>query len=141
VTTLSEADARVLLSRARVATLATINELATARLVPFCFVLDGDVVWSVVDDKPKRSRELRRLSDIGRTPAVTILAHNWDEDWGRLWWVRVDGSARVVDEAGELERAIGLLSAKYPQYKQLRPPGPALAIHIERIIGWSGADA
>jgi PPOX class probable F420-dependent enzyme len=140
VSGLTDDDARRLFARSRVATLATTDERGRARLVPICFALDGDTIWSVVDDKPKRSRRLRRLDDVARSAGVTLLANNWDdEDWTQLWWVRVEGAARLVDAGRELARAVDLLAAKYRQYREARPAGPALAVAIERISGWTGA--
>ena len=40
-------------SEARTATLGTIAEDGRPRLVPICFVLDGDVLFTPIDEKPK----------------------------------------------------------------------------------------
>jgi len=55
--------------------------------------------------------------------------------------VRADGTARVVTDAANARRATDLLVAKYAQYRTARPEGPVVAIHIDRIIGWSFKDA
>ena len=41
---------------------------------------------------------------------MTILVDHYEEDWGRLWWVRLRGRARVLDEGDERERALALLA-------------------------------
>jgi hypothetical protein len=52
--------------------------------------------------------------------------------------VRADGTARVV-EPGEPEavRARDLLAARYAPYRDAPPPGPVIAVAVERWSGWS----
>lgn len=107
-------------------------------IVPVTFVVDGGAVWWVVDTKPKRTRELARLSNIRANPRVAMLGDHYGEDWASLWWCRVDGTARIVEEGSELERAIELLAARYEPYRTARPPGPAVRVQIERVTGWAG---
>ena len=35
---------------------------------------------------------LRRLDNVRAHPAVSLLVDHYDDDWTRLWWVRVDGT-------------------------------------------------
>jgi PPOX class probable F420-dependent enzyme len=122
---------------ARVARLATVRSDGSPHLVPVCFAVDGDTIVSVVDDKPKRSARLRRLDNVRTQPAVSLLVDDYDDDWSRLWWVRADGRAAVVDEGSARDRALGLLAAKYAQYRELRPTGPALVVTVGAWRGWS----
>ena len=112
---LTEAD-RQTVTTARRATLATIAADGRPRLVPICFVLLDDVVWSPLDEKPKSVddvRSLARVRDILERQTVTLLVDDWSEDWSQLGWVRIDGRAAV----GESEpMAVAALRAKYPQY-------------------------
>src|SRR5919204_723082 len=103
---------------ARVARLATVDERGRPHLVPFCFVLDGDDVLSAVDAKPKRTTRLRRLDNVRVNPSVSVLVDHYEEDWTRLWWVRLDGRAEVLEDGARSERALGLLSDKYSQYRE-----------------------
>ncbi|MGH7764458.1 MAG: TIGR03668 family PPOX class F420-dependent oxidoreductase [Candidatus Dormibacteraceae bacterium] len=128
-----------LLADARVGHLATTRPDGKPHLVPVCFVLDGGVMYFAVDAKPKRTADLRRLRNIAANPSVSVLVDHYEEDWARLWWVRVDGRARTVDDAIESERALNLLGDRYPQYLRARPPGPVVAITIERMSGWAGS--
>lgn len=126
--------------RARVGRLATANAEGRPHLVPLCFVLVDDRIVSVVDAKPKRTQQLRRLSNIRAQPWVSVLVDEYDEDWSRLWWVRADGTARVVESGPERESAVDSLTAKYPQYREQRPAGPVVEITVDRWVGWtSGA--
>src|SRR5690349_16209891 len=91
--------ARQRLSEARVARLATVDTTGRPHLVPVVFALDGDTIYFAVDSKPKRTRNLQRLRNIAANPAVCLLADQYQEDWTRLWWVRVDGAARIPEDS------------------------------------------
>jgi PPOX class probable F420-dependent enzyme len=122
---------------ARVARLATAEEDGRAHLVPICFALADDVLYSAVDAKPKRSRQLRRLRNVRARPWAAVLVDHYEEDWSRLWWVRISGAARVLDPGDEEARAIALLVAKYPQYRREPPPGPVIAVEVAQWRHWS----
>jgi PPOX class probable F420-dependent enzyme len=133
---MDEKEARARFAAARVARLATVRPDGGPHLVPVVFVLEGDTVWLVVDEKPKRHRQLQRVVNIRAEPRVSLLADSYDEDWNRLWWVRADGRARIVGEGHELERAVGLILDRYPQERGQPPRGPALAVEVERWRRW-----
>lgn len=95
-------------------------------------MIDGDTLYTAVDEKPKRTRELQRLRNIEADPRVEVLIDHYDEDWTRLWWVRLRGTATIVDDA----RAMELLTAKYPQYVEQPPAGPVIAVAIEERSEW-----
>ena len=116
--------------------LATADSEGRPHLVPICFALDGDTLYSAVDRKPKRAGDLKRLQNVRTNPRISVLIDGYDEDWSRLWWVRLDGLARIVEEELERARALGLLEAKYEQYRAEAPQGPVLAVEIERRRGW-----
>ena len=122
---------------ARVARLATIDPDGRAHLVPIVFVLDGETLYTAVDEKPKRSRTLRRIENARARPDVTVLVDHYEDDWQRLWWVRLRGRARVLDQGEEAERAIQLLTDKYRQYSEQPPRPPVLAIDVREWRGWS----
>ena len=135
--------ARELFASARVARLATVGSDGHPHLVPITFaLLDSDTLVSAVDHKPKRTMALRRLLNIATHPAVTVLADHYEEDWGRLWWVRADGSAAVSQPGAEPSRraaALSALAARYPQYVEQPPAGPVIVVRVERWSGWAGA--
>ena len=129
------AQARARFAAARVARLATAGADGRPHLVPICFAVAGDTVYSAVDDvKPKATMRLRRLANVAANPAVSLLADHYDEDWSALWWVRADGQGRVLEDA---PAAIALLAERYEQYRAAPPAGPVLAVEVERWIGWS----
>jgi len=122
---------------ARVARLATIDPDGRPHLVPIVFAVDGDTLYSATDQKRKRSRRLRRIENARVRPDVTVLVDHYDEDWTRLWWIRLRGRARVIDDGEELEHALALLAAKYPQYRDEPPGSPVLAVDVDEVRDWS----
>jgi len=131
------AEARRRLAAAEVATLATVGASGAPHAVPICFVVDGDTIYFAIDHKPKRGLDLQRLRNIRANPAVAVLASHYEHEWSRLWWVRADGVATVLDSGDRSEHAVGLLTERYPQYRHQSPPGPVVAIAIRRVTGWS----
>ncbi|MEU8790461.1 TIGR03668 family PPOX class F420-dependent oxidoreductase [Streptomyces sp. NPDC048643] len=135
---MDEDEARRRFLAARVARLATVDAQGRPHLVPLVFAGCGGGLVSAVDHKPKRSPLLRRLRNIAVHPGVCLLVDRYDEEWGRLWWVRVEGDARVVAPggAGVYPDAVGALREKYPQYRDRPPDGPVIAITVHRWRGW-----
>jgi PPOX class probable F420-dependent enzyme len=134
---LPEAERRF--REARVARLATVRPDGAPHVVPVVFVLLHETVWLVVDEKPKRTHELQRLANIRDEPRVSLLVDGYDEDWAGLWWVRIDGRARIAEAGPELERCVELLTSRYPQEGERRPTGPAIIVQVERWRYWSAA--
>ena len=124
---------------ARVARLATSDPQGRPHIVPITFVLDDNTLYFAVDAKPKRTTNLKRLRNITANPAVSILIDHYENDWEELWWVRVDGSARVLTDEASISRALDLLAQRYAQYRTARPTGPVVAVSIQGISGWSAA--
>ncbi len=122
---------------AGVARLATVRPDGTPHVVPCCFVLDGEVVFTPVDDvKPKSTLALARVANLAAQPAASVLVDHYDEDWATLWWVRLDGTGRVVDDPAERARALDGLADKYPPYASQPPPGPIIALDVATWRAW-----
>jgi len=128
--------ARQRLADARVGHLATVTADGRPHVVPCCFVLHTHTVYSAVDAKPKSTFVLRRLQNVRTNTFTSLLVDHYEEDWTNLWWVRVDGPGRVIDQGGERSRALDLLAIKYRQYQGNPPPGPVLAIDVEHWRMW-----
>ncbi len=125
-----------------IARLATVRPGVDGRpgevdLVPIVFAVDGDRLVSAVDHKPKTSTRLQRLANIRAEPRVTVLVDHYEADWDRLWWVRLRGEARVVDDGPGQRAAIEQLVGRYPQYESRPPTGPAIEVTITSWLGWS----
>jgi len=128
--------ARDLVAGAPVARLATVNPGGGVDVVPITFALDGDHLVTAVDQKPKTTTDLRRLRNVREHPEVTVLVDHYDEDWDRLWWVRLRGRARVVAEGPDRDRAADLLRERYDQYRDRPPQGAAIWVEITSWTGW-----
>ena len=128
-----------MLSTARVARLATADAAGQPLVVPVCFALVDGRLYSAVDAKPKRTRELRRLRNVADNPRVSLVVDVWDEDWTKLAWVIVEGTAGILTTDLERAPALAALVAKYPQYAAMdlaTSAGPVLAITPTRVMAW-----
>jgi len=116
---------------------------------------EGLVVYSALDEKRKAvadPRALARVRDIGTRPRVAVLVDHWEEDWAHLAWVRLEGTATLLEppQGGavasaaamgtpltEHAHAVGLLRARYPQYAtHALETRPMIKIAVERVSGW-----
>jgi PPOX class probable F420-dependent enzyme len=133
---------RARFAAAQVARLATVRPDGSPHLVPvtFAFSTDEDEVVFAVDSKPKSTTQLQRLRNIAAEPRVSFLVDHYDDDWSQLWWARVDGVARILDDPTEPDAAraaLDALAAKYQQYRDVRPAGPVVLTRITRWSGWT----
>ncbi len=122
---------------ARVARLATVRPDGHPHAVPVTFALHGDTIVTAIDHKPKTTTSLQRLANIEAHPFASIIIDHYDDDWSRLWWVRADGSARIISEGREHEQAVGWLAGKYAQYRSQPPRGPVIVVVVDRWTSWS----
>ena len=119
------------------ARLATVGAAGQPHLVPVTFAVDGDRIYTAVDAKPKTTANLRRLRNIAANPRVALLADHYAEDWTRLWWVRADGLASLLDQPADMAAPLQLLAARYPQDRASPPPGPVIDVQVTRWTGWT----
>jgi PPOX class probable F420-dependent enzyme len=129
------------LRRARVGRLATADAAGRPLVVPVCFALDpeGRHLYSAVDPKPKRTRDLQRVRNVRENPRACLVVDEYDEDWARLWWVLVRGPAAVLEAGAEFAAGVDLLVEKYPQYRRLgleRERGTLVRVTVERVVAW-----
>lgn len=128
-----------MLRTARVGRLATANAAGQPLVVPICFALIEGRIYSAVDAKPKHTRELRRLRNVAENPHVSLVVDVWDEDWTKLAWVIVEGTAGLLTTDIERAPALAALVAKYPQYVAMdlaTTAGPVLAVTPTRVMAW-----
>jgi PPOX class probable F420-dependent enzyme len=121
---------------ARVGHLATVRPEGGPHVVVCCFALSGDTAYSAVDEKPKSTRQLQRLRNLAAHPEASLLVDHYDDDWSALWWIRLDGTGRLLNRDDEYERAMKLLVDKYQQYEQQEPSGPLIAIDVDHWTAW-----
>jgi PPOX class probable F420-dependent enzyme len=140
---MDEQAARAAVAGASVARLATVSAGGAVDLVPITFALvttaGRDRLVTVVDHKPKTTTRLQRLADVRTNPEVSLLVDHYDDDWSRLWWVRLRGRATVVESGSEHAEAVDALCARYAPYRDRRPGGPAILIDLTRWQWWSAS--
>ena len=139
---LSDQQARFLAS-CRVGHLATADARAAPHLVPVCFVVSEGALYITIDQKPKGDfRALKRLRNIIDNPVAAFVADRWDEDWTRLGWVMLRGTAEILTDGAEHDRAQALLRSRYPQYQGMALDDlPVIAMRIERVTSWGNLSA
>jgi PPOX class probable F420-dependent enzyme len=140
---MDEQAARAAVAAARVARLATVSAVGAVDLVPITFALvtsaGRDRLVTAVDHKPKSTTRLQRLADVRAHPEVSVLVDQYDDDWSRLWWVRLRGVATLVESGAEHTEAIDALRARYAPYRDRRPTGPAILVDLTRWQWWSAS--
>jgi len=131
-----------MLKEARVARFATVDARSRPHIVPVCFVYDGKLFYTAIDQKPKRvtPERLTRLRNIRAVPRVALLVDEYGEDWTRLWYILIRGTAKLIPQLAHKEHAwaIRKLRAKYPQYAQgmLADDAPIIRITPQRTTSW-----
>ena len=120
-----------------VARLSTVRPDGGPHVVPIVFALLDDTVFSAVDAKPKRSRDLQRLANVRAEPRCALLVDHYEDDWRRLWWVRADGTAEVVAAPPAEHPGIHALVQRFPGYRDEPPSGPLLVVTVQRWTGWA----
>lgn len=130
---------KAVLARHRIAHLATADAGGQPHVVPICFVFAEGMLYSVIDRKPKRARpeHLRRVRNLRENPRVAVVMDTYAEDWSRLGYVLVEGTARLIKAGPEHATALRLLREKYPQYRPMQlDDRPVIAIAILRTVRW-----
>jgi len=128
------------LASARVGHLATVSADGLPHVIPVCFALNGPAIYSVLDQKPKRTSltRLRRVRNIQANPQVALVVDHYDEDWGRLWYILLTGQAELLLDGEERSEAIKILRHKYRQYREMPiDPNPVIKISPTRVVSWN----
>jgi PPOX class probable F420-dependent enzyme len=130
------------LRQARVARFATLDARGRPHIVPICFAYDGNILYTAIDQKPKRvsPERLVRVQNLLAMPRVALLIDEYNEDWTQLWYVLIRGKAKLIPRSAHKERAraLGILRAKYLQYARgmLPEDAPIVRISLERATSW-----
>lgn len=130
------------MQNARVARFATSDSSGAPHLIPICFVYDGTAFYSVLDQKPKRTSvtRLRRVRNILENPQVALVIDSYEEDWSRLWYILVTGSATLLGHGKEQSEAVAMLREKYSQYRDMDlEDAPVIKIAPDKVVSWVGS--
>lgn len=139
-------DACAFVERARVARLATADRDAAPHVVPVVFALVDGKIYIPVDGKQKKDVErLKRLDNIRENAQVSFLVDHYEDDWAKLGFALIFGSAVVIHaeaDAEVYEKAAERLREKYAQYRG------AITIHAwmieitpHRAASWGAMEA
>ena len=131
--------ANELLETERVGRLGLVDDEGAPRVLPVTFAVADGVIWSAIDQKPKRGGEPARLRFLRRDPRAALTVDRYSDDWEELAWVQVLGGMRILD-VSEATAGLDALRAKYEQYRGEAPPGPVLALVPERYLWWRAVD-
>lgn len=128
------------IGQARVGRLATADAEGRPHVVPICFALVDDLVVTPIDEKPQRVSpdELRRSQNICENSRVALVVDHYTEDWDRLGWVQVRGTASRCSP-GEEPHSLGVtaLEEKYDQYaEQNLDARPLIRITPGNVRSW-----
>jgi PPOX class probable F420-dependent enzyme len=142
---LNDTSLKTIINKARVARLATVDSECKPHLIPVVFVFDNGCYFIPIDEKSKRQKpdRLKRVKNIQQNPNVTILIDEYNEDWGKLYFIMIQGKASIIgDKELELrellllERAQRLLSDKYLQYQKIGIGKYIIMIIPQKVITW-----
>jgi PPOX class probable F420-dependent enzyme len=122
---------------ARVAHLATADAGGQPLVIPICFAFEGKEFFSPIDEKPKRTNNLKRLRNISENPKVCLIIDRYDENWQRLAYVLVRGSAEILLRGERHRKGVQLLRRKYAQYERMAiDERPMIVITPKQYRSW-----
>ena len=126
------------LNSCRVAHLGTADKKGMPHVIPVCFIYLSGRVYIAVDEKPKHSKNLKRIRNILENQNVTLTADYYDDtDWSKLCWVMIRGRAKIITSGTEYDLAHHNLRNKYNQLKSMDLASlPVIVIKVKKITGW-----
>jgi PPOX class probable F420-dependent enzyme len=114
--------------------------------VPVVFAQVGEALYTPIDGKPKRARQLKRVRNIEINSQAALLIDHYADDWRKLWWLRIDVTATAITEdatsPAEFTAALAALTRKYPQYRStplLRSDRMLLRMKVMNRVAWSAS--
>ena len=132
---LDDDGCRARLTAADHGVLATVHPERGVDAVPVVYAVDGPRLVVPVDTvKAKSTTRLQRLANLAADPRCVLLVDHYDDDWSRLWWVRVHATAEVVDDVP------AVLAERFAAY---RAPGSVVAAIVltpTGLSGWTASD-
>jgi coenzyme F420-0:L-glutamate ligase / coenzyme F420-1:gamma-L-glutamate ligase len=123
----------------RVARLGTVDDAGRPLVLPICYIVAGEMLYSPTDAKPKRVpvQRLKRLKNIQNNPQVALVIDDYSDDWTQLAYVILHGRAEILTGGSPFERAVAALREKYPQYLHMAiQENPMIAVHLMRAVSW-----
>ncbi len=124
-----------LLDGAPVARLGFVDDTGHPRVLPVTFAVTSGLIWSAIDDKPKRSPEPARIAYMKQDSRAALTVDHYSDDWDELAWVQALCETKIVEVDDEPDGRAALV-AKYPQYRESSPGGPLIRMNALRCLWW-----
>ena len=122
----------------RVGYLGTADRNGFPHVIPVCFEYLRGFIFIAIDEKPKTTLKLKRLTNIQENPQVTLVVDHYNDiDWSELAWVMVKGTAKIIQSGSEHSEALKILRNKYSQLSGMKLGKlPVICIAIHQISSW-----
>jgi uncharacterized protein YhbP (UPF0306 family) len=117
------------LTKYNILTLATVSPDNKALAHTVEYVSDGTTVYFAT------SKSTRKIRDILGNPSVAYTVDEDYKDWMTIKGVQMEGVAKVLSDAKEIERAAALYIAKFPFVAQFPPNPDMVFVKIEPAEG------
>ncbi len=132
---------RAYVEAGRLGRLATADPEGRPSVIPVCYAFVDEIrLATPIDEKPKRvgPTDLRRVRDITANPTVALVVDHYREDWDRLGWVQIRGTATLLQpSAADHGAAVAALEAKYDQYADHDlDERPMIEIEPGSVLSW-----
>lgn len=142
--TLNDRRVKDIITRARVARLATVDCYNQPHVIPVVFVFDGAYFFIPLDRKTKTVTpgELRRVKNIEKNAKVALIIDKYTEAWEKLWYIMIVGQAGIIenkDQIALLKEIHKMLITKYPQYESLGMGESCIKIQPLKVTSWKNA--
>ena len=135
---------RAFLDTQRIGHLATADATGAPHVIPVCYAVTEHAAYITIDAKPKTGdfTRMKRLRNIATNPKVALVVDHYDEDWSRLGWVLLRGSAEILAVGPEHDSAQARLRGRYRQYQAMALEAlPVIAIRVSRVTAWGPASS
>ena len=131
-----------LIKGAKVARLATVDQKSHPYVIPVVFVFHENSFFIPLDEKIKtvNSKKLKRVKNIEKNPNVTLLIDKYQNDWKKLFFLMIQGKAKMIDGNSKLMNKVHkLLILKYPQYKKIGVGNSCIKINPTKVTFWNNS--
>jgi PPOX class probable F420-dependent enzyme len=126
-----------LLAGARHGVLGTVHPVRGVDAVPVVFAVIGHAIVVPVDRvKAKRSLGLQRLVNLERDARCVLLVDHYEQEWSRLWWVRVHGLAASQPAAAA---DVSELASLFPAYRAPDAIASVITLTATAVKGWAAS--
>ena len=122
-----------LIDSADVARFATLGK-QRPHIVPVVLVAASNHIYLPIDGKRKRPGTLQRVRNVQTNPHATLLLDHYEEDWSKLWWVRIEAIASIVPLPTS---ARNKLTKKYAGYADTELGIESIKLEIVSVHKWS----